>query len=182
MPHWILEETPERVVLALVPGAQGRQPLGPRSEALQHLASDHWDVGDLPWHTNRVIRITSFDAAHAIELWWEHATNRFLFWKVNLQAPLRRTLLGFDSWDHLLDVLVMPDGSWSWKDEDELETAVGLGLFTAPEARAIRAEGERVIAGLERLIPTGWERWLPEPAWPALPLPDGWDGWDVERA
>jgi hypothetical protein len=81
MPHWVVEETPERVVLALVPGAHGRQPRGSRADAVHQLASDQWDVGDLPWHTTRVIRIMPFDAAHAIELWWEHATDRFLFWK-----------------------------------------------------------------------------------------------------
>ncbi|MBV8715140.1 MAG: YgaC family protein [Chloroflexi bacterium] len=90
--------------------------------------------------------------------------DRFLFWKINLQAPLRRTPLGFDSWDHLLDLWVMPDGSWSWKDEDELEEAVDLGLFSEAEARAIRAEGERVIGRLDGLIPTGWERWRPDQA------------------
>ena len=50
-----------------------------------------------------------------------------------------------------------------------------LGLFSEAEARAIRAEGERVIGRLGGLIPTGWERWRPDPGWPALPLPVRWD-------
>ena len=39
-----------------------------------------------------------------------------------------------------------------------------LGLFSEAEARAIRAEGERVIGRLDGLIPTGWERWRPDQA------------------
>ncbi|MBV8715460.1 MAG: DUF402 domain-containing protein [Chloroflexi bacterium] len=104
----------QQLVLYLAPGAEGVSN-GSRSDAVHQLASHDWDVAEVPWHTNRVIRITPFDAAHAIELWWEHTTDRFLFWKINLQAPLRRTPLRFDSWDHLLDLWVMPDGSWSWK-------------------------------------------------------------------
>jgi len=34
------------------------------------------------------------------------------------------------------------------------------------------AEGERAIARLGSRLPTGWEDWLSEPAWPALSLPD----------
>jgi hypothetical protein len=64
-------------------------------------------------------------------------------------------------------------GTWSWKDEDEFEEAVGLGLFTSEQAGEIRAKGERVIGLLPDLLPTGWEDWLPDPAWAAdmLTLP-----------
>ena len=42
-------------------------------------------------------------------------------WYVNLQTPLQRTSIGFDTVDHLLDVLIPMDrSSWAWKDEDEL--------------------------------------------------------------
>jgi hypothetical protein len=32
-----------------------------------------------------------------------------LFSYVNLEDPWRRTAIGFDSWDHVLDVAVAPD-------------------------------------------------------------------------
>ena len=54
----------------------------------------------------------------------------------------------------MLDVWVEPDGSWQWKDEDELVEAIELGVFDEAGAAAVRAEGERVI---ERTPwPTGW--------------------------
>jgi predicted RNA-binding protein associated with RNAse of E/G family len=80
--------------------------------------------------------------------------------------------------DHLLDVVIDPDLSWRWKDEEELEEAVRLGLLTRQAADGIRAEGERVIAQLEAREPPfcdGWERWRPDPAWPIPELPAGWD-------
>jgi hypothetical protein len=35
-------------------------------------------------------------------------------------GALRRTRLGFDTRDQALDVVVEPDGTWQWKDEDQL--------------------------------------------------------------
>jgi len=76
------------------------------------------------------------------------------------------------------NVVIDPDLSWRWKDEEELEEAVRLGLLTRQAADGIRAEGERVIARLEARNPPfcdGWERWRPDPAWPIPQLPVGWD-------
>jgi protein associated with RNAse G/E len=96
-------------------------------------------------------------------------------WYVNLQAPLHRTPLGFDTNDHTLDVLVAPDKTWRWKDEDQLADAVGVGIYTADVAAEIRAEAERVIANFETRLPTGWETWQPDLDWPLLSLPAGWE-------
>src|SRR5260370_34644413 len=85
-----------------------------------------------------------------------------------------RTPIGYDSLDHVLDIVVAPDGTWHWKDEDEFEEAIQLGLFTPSEAADIRAEGERVITRLSSLLPTGWEHWRPPPRWSvsSLSLPE----------
>src|SRR5215207_3099689 len=65
------------------------------------------------------------------------------------------------------------DGSWRWKDVDELDVAIDVGFYTPEEAAAFRAEGEAVIA--EWPFPTGWEAWEPDPAWPLPTLPADWD-------
>jgi hypothetical protein len=74
---------------------------------------------------------------------------------------------------------VGPDGTWSWKDEDELEEAVVAGWLTRGEAEAARAEGERVLA--EWPFPTDWEGRRPDPAWGAPTLPKGWSSVDLSR-
>jgi hypothetical protein len=106
------------------------------------------------------------------------AARDFVGWYGNLQAPLVRTAVGFDSTDHVLDVEIAPDRSWHWKDENEFVVAQRCGLISPPDAVAIRAEGERVIAAAEQNawpFNTGWEHWLPDPAWPIPAIPDGWD-------
>ena len=99
-------------------------------------------------------------------------------WYVNLQTPLARTSIGFDTVDHLLDVLIPKDrSSWAWKDEDELAEGIALGLFTEDDAVALRYWGERAVEHvLLRLPPFDepWEDWRPDPSW-APELPPGWD-------
>ena len=103
----------------------------------------------------------------SIRLWRDGA---FAYWYVNFEQPLRRTPVGFDTFDEKLDLIVQPDGSYGWKDEDELEQAAALGLL---DAGAVRAEAKRVLD--EWPFPTGWEDWRPDPSWPIPQLPDGWE-------
>ena len=92
---------------------------------------------------------------------------------------LTQTPLGFDTMDHLLDIVISPDRSkWRWKDEDEFKVAVEIGLYSMEKARAIRAEGERVIQLLEADQPPfcdGWERWSPSLERQNPVFPDAWD-------
>jgi hypothetical protein len=115
-----------------------------------------------PWRAPGVLQLWPRGAAHAIWL-FERA------WYVNLQEPFRRTEHGVDTADQLLDLVRSRDGRWSWKDEDELATAVAGGFVSANESAAIRAEALRVIAADP--FPTGWERWEPDPSWPVPSLP-----------
>jgi Protein of unknown function (DUF402) len=114
------------------------------------------------------LRLTRPGAAHSILLFFDEAES-FRGWYVNLEEPFRRTGRGYEYVDQLLDIWIEPDGSRRWLDEDELEAAVDRGVYSAAEAAAIRAEGERVLEAWP--FPTGWEDWRPDPAWrpPLLP-------------
>lgn len=175
IPNLLVEETPERVVTLLVPGTVCKAPTSYGKVGYVQQLLGGWEVGDHVWHTRRMLQIAPVGAAHALSLHWDHATGTFLGWYVNLQEPMRPTPFGWDSFDQMLDVWIEPDGRWSWKDWDELVEAEQVGIFTVDEAAAIRAEGERVIANLGALLPTGWEAWQPNPSWPLPTLPDGWD-------
>ena len=148
-----------------------------REEILERLATG-WDLRDYVWTRGRLLQLLQPGAAHAIHLWWLPPDWRFGGWYINLQEPIRPTPLGFDFMDHMLDVVIDPDLSWRWKDEDELVQAVALGLLTPSEAAAIRGEAERVIRLLdarESPFSDGWEHWEPDPTWPIPGLPAGWD-------
>lgn len=92
----------------------------------------------------------------------------FIGWYVNLQSLLCRTAIGFDVRDHQLDVLVTPDLSWSWKDQDDLRRAVELGQFTPDEAASICGDGESAVATVEttgRPFDGAWPEWRPPRNW-----------------
>lgn len=162
----------------LAPDTEFRVPqVTQRADFLRRMR-DGWDLGPYAWTRARMLHLLYPDVGHAIHLWWLPPDWEFGGWYINLQEPIRQTSLGFDSMDHLLDVVIDPDLSWHWKDEEELEDAVLLGIIDPAQAAAIRAEGERVIQRLEERLPPfcdGWERWQPDPAWPVPALPDGWD-------
>ncbi|MET3805694.1 hypothetical protein ABIB25_002698 [Nakamurella sp. UYEF19] len=81
-------------------------------------------------------------------VWWffEGSTGSFLGWYVNLEIPLGRDERGVMRTDAVLDIWVDPDRTWSWKDEDEFESAIRAGRFTPDQIVALRAEGLRVAA------------------------------------
>jgi hypothetical protein len=184
VPNYLIEDSPERVVTAQVPGGRCRfwaptdqydDPVA-RARVCTTLASGNWTPPvETTSHTNRILWVWPRAASYMVGHVWEDATDQFRGWYLNLQTPLRRSRIGFDLWDQLLDVVVRPDRTWFWKDEDQFEDAIRLDVIGSKEAAAVRAQGESLIRGLDALLPTGWEDWRPEPSWPVLELPEGWD-------
>lgn len=176
LPHTLVELTDDRVAWLIRPGTHGIAP-GAYAEGRRHyvhdLARGGWTTVPHVWTTNRVLHLTPFGRAHSLALFWNDELDEFRGWYVNLQESLRRSRFGFDTRDHALDIWVEPDGTWHWKDEEELELAVELGVFTAAQAAEFRAEGERVLT--EQPWPTGWEDWRPPSEWPLPELPPDWE-------
>ena len=171
-PRIVVRADEELVVLHMPVGTPAKLPAYD-GRPIRGQADRDWELRDHVWHTSSQLTLIPRGRAHCIELLWDGRTGEFAGWYVNLQEPIRHSRLGFDTDDLILDIRVQPDGSWQWKDEDELEEAVKLGRFTDEEARAIREEGERVVE--ERPWPTGWEDFRPDPRWELPQLPAGWD-------
>ena len=142
------------------------------------LPEGDWDLDERRWLGGPILSFAWPDAAYAVLLFFAPDWSP-LEWYVNLQDPLRRTSIGFDTTDHTLDVIVAPDrSSWRWKDEDELDAAIELGLYTHEQAAGFRAQGERAVERILRREPPfdrDWWDWRPDPAWPEPSLPDDWD-------
>jgi hypothetical protein len=136
---------------------------------------ERWASADPPfshtWERTHVLRFMREGERHTVELMWDENWG-FVGWYVNLQAPLVIDGRNFDTTDWALDVVIDPDGTWRWKDEDDLARLVEIGAFSDELAAEIRAEGERVIA--ESPWPTGWEDWRPPVSWGPLGLPRDW--------
>jgi hypothetical protein len=118
------------------------------------------------------------DVGHAVLHFWDEDWVP-ASWYVNVQRPLRRFELGFDTLDQDLDVVIAADrSSFTWKDEEDVTRGVELGAYSEAEASGFRQEAE---AGIRRLLDRAppfdrnWADWRPDPAWPAPTLPAGWD-------
>lgn len=135
-------------------------------------------LGDAHWHTNDMLLLYRPGDEHSVWLLWNAETGAFQHWYLNLQDQMTRTAFGWDTSDHVLDIVVHPDRSWAWKDEHELADAVAVGRYTPEEASAIRALGERLVR--EMVEPWAWplnagyEQRRPCHQ-PIASVPDGWD-------
>ncbi len=127
------------------------------------------------WEPSPILLVTRPGLAHAVHHNWSQPDWRFQRWYVNFQDPVERQGWGFRTTDHFLDIVVQPDRSWAWKDEDELEEAIAVGRLTADDARDIRREGERVVEDIIATRPPfdgSWRDWRPDLVWPKPVLPD----------
>ena len=78
---------------------------------------------------------------------------------MKLQSPLRRVRQGVQLHDHVLDIVVRPDMSWTWKETDEFEALIAHGFFSAEQEASIRDEAARMVRTIEsvgRPFSDGW--------------------------
>ena len=179
-PLHVVRDDPDGLALWFPRGTRWKAPITPpsrpreadRGERLAQCAlRGDWIFRDVEWDVDTLV-LARAGAWH--ELWVSWLPNgEHWGWYVNLQLPLRRAALGYTTMDLVLDLIVDPDGSWRWKDEDELETWVARGVCTPEMAERIRREGEAVLA--DPPWPTGWEDWRCHRDWTLPELPSGWD-------
>ena len=182
-PMRVVEDSEELVVLYIAAGTPMRirvwldgRPVD-RSLPYRERFVTPWRLGDGRWRGSDVLQLTRPGCGHSF--WAFFRDSAFEGWYVNLQAPLRRTTIGFDTSDHVLDVRVGADRRWAWKDEDEFAEAIAMGRFAPEEAEAIRAEGTAAAAAIEAgawPFDGGWEQWRPDPTWTVPDLDAAWEG------
>ena len=159
----IVEESAETIALWIPAGSQAKVPDGGL-----RIHGDDWELSDTAPKRDQIC-VARPGRAHSVYIFWQDDW-QLDHWYVNFEQPLRRSPLGFDTFDEKLDLIVRSDGSYRWKDEDELEKAAAAGLLDAAE---VRAEAERVLEEWPR--PTGGEESRPAPIWPLPQLPERWD-------
>lgn len=103
--------------------------------------------------------------------------DHFVSWYGNLEAPFHRTRLGIDTRDFALDIVAYPDGHWHWKDEEEFQRRLEVGIDSAQHQTQVRTAGQDFIERFERKIwpfNAGWEDWRAPVAWQIRELPEDW--------
>ena len=172
-PYTVVEDTTDRLLLYAPAGVRWIKPVPP-----DRLRGPTWTLQEDTWYTE-ALRIVAPGSRHSVLLLWTPGFRDLLLWYVNLETAMTRTPIGFDYLDQLLDIEIAPDlSAWSWKDEDEFEGAIASGLLPPDEARAVRSEGEEVIAAFNAGRPPfdqPWPQWRPDPARTLPALHKSWN-------
>lgn len=177
VPMTVVSDTADVVALYLRPGTSFCLSADRHGELTKN--PDEMDsLKLLTWNGFEQLLLARRGEAHAVILRWSDSEREFVEWYVNLQAPLIRTQAGFDTTDHVLDLVLSPDlTEFHWKDAGELQDMVRRGYFSEAEAASFRSEGESVLMRARTLAPPfgeSWERWRPDPDWTIPLLPEDW--------
>jgi hypothetical protein len=178
----VVDDTPDCLWLWMPPGCVRKVPDGEpadpasrKDRMIANLRRGTWGYIDHVWEGATLVAVRPGDW-YATWCSW-HPDGALWGYYVNLQMPYRRTDIGIETMDLMLDVTVEPDLTWQWKDEDEFATCLELGLYSDQLGTHVRAEAERAIGDLEaRRWPYDGSFAAQRPAQPwSIPvLPDDW--------
>jgi predicted RNA-binding protein associated with RNAse of E/G family len=143
------------------------------------IPTEDWVLDGEPWSGDDILYLVHSGLGYIFTGWWDD-DHTFGGWKIDLTEPVRRTSLGFDYMDQLLDIMVSADRStWHWKDEDEVQEALAQGMFTAEQVQDLYQRGEHALQSLlanEPPFDRVWESWVSDPAWRVtFDFPQGWE-------
>lgn len=174
----VLEDTPELVAVCQLPGSTVLARPGPQGGPRGRLVLAADAAGPVrvgSWWGDAVVKVHRWGEPWSVWRWlgrdgW--SDDRY----VNLEQPWVRTAAGFLSADWTLDLVASSaGGGWAvrTKDADELAWLREVGALdddavAEVEAAAARARSVAVAGGWP--FRADWDRWLPDPSWPAAHL------------
>jgi hypothetical protein len=184
-PLIVVDDSDERIVLWCPLGTVRKVPAPPPSRQRPSTRTDHvvtaltlgdWVYEDHTWDVS-TLWLLEPDCWHAT--WVSFLPDGgHLGWYVNFQEPFQRTAKAIQAMDLMLDILVSPDRTWRWKDQDEFDAVVAAGLYSVATVVAVRKEAESVIHRIEeKSTPFNeeWLEWRPPAEWTIPSLPPGWE-------
>jgi len=182
-PLVVVEDTDELVVLFVPAGAIWKRPVHADGSHAR-LPYGNWVLQDEAWYGLGTLRFFPTAESHAVLAW--RGREGIARWYINLESRCRRTPIGWDMRDHLVDIDYR-DGfdAPRLKDTDELHAAHALGIVTTSEVARILRDAERALALVQDghpAIEKKWETWEPPPHWTVPTLRAGWDHVPVQSA
>jgi hypothetical protein len=147
-----------------------------RKQAIPNLAAGRWELGPWTWRDTTLLRRSRPGDYFSISQFFD-AQGRCDGWYVDFIRPWRRTPLGIDTFDLLLDLVVKADLSgYRWKDEDEYAQGRRLGLIDDALHQRVDTAREQVVSLIESRqgpFAEDWSSWQRDAAWPTPVLPAG---------
>jgi protein associated with RNAse G/E len=179
----IVKDTPEEIVMALLPGAECVAPEGylngkDSNKRRWNFKNKDWESQDYLWRTNRLLILLEPEKYYSTMYFWDDDSNEFLCYYINFQLPFQRSHCGIDTLDLDLDLIINPDFSFEWKDEDDYQKAIDNGVIIPEWTQEIEMAKEEVLDKLEkRQYPYdgSWLNWKIDPSWLPPKLPVNWD-------
>jgi predicted RNA-binding protein associated with RNAse of E/G family len=178
-PTIVVQDKPDLIALHMAAGVLGKD-TDHRPAPQELLCSpEKINVVDTVWNRTDVLFLIVPGESFSIYLMWNTGTQNLDCFYINLQEPIQRTKIGFDTMDQMLDVVVSPDMTeWRWKDADEFAEAERIGFYSHARAHEIWAEGEKALKLLtsrRRSLYEAWKAWRPQPEWGIPELSPLWD-------
>lgn len=76
-----------------------------------------WTLREFKWQKNRFLVFLRPRKYYDTNIVWDHETDQFKCFYINFQLPCKRSVVGFDTLDLDLDIVIRPEYDWHWKDE-----------------------------------------------------------------
>jgi protein associated with RNAse G/E len=146
-----------------------------RRQTVPDLKAGTWKLARWTWRDSNLLIRMSSDDYFSISRFYR-SDGELTGWYVNFERPYRRTSVGVETFDLLIDLVVAADlSSYRWKDEDEYEHGRRLGLIADSTYKCVEAAREKVVELIKARSGPFTERspmfW--DPAWPLPALPGG---------
>jgi hypothetical protein len=184
-PTIIVQDSPALIALYLPAGVTGKD-TDHRPTPQELLSSpESISIVDCQWERTDVLMLIVPGEAFSTYLMWKTGTKELDCWYINLQEPIRRTNIGFDTMDNMLDVVISPDMSkWKWKDDDEFVEAERVGFYSHEKAQEIWNIGKNAIKTVtvdRRPLYEKWKIWQAKPEWRIPELSPLWNKIELPR-
>ena len=177
-PTIVVQDSPDLIVLYMPAGVLGKD-TDHRPAPQELFSPEKINIVDCQWERTDVLFLIVPGEAFSTYIMWKTGTRNLECWYVNLQEPIQRTSIGFDTMDNMLDIVISPDMSeWKWKDDDEFAEAQKVGFYSSNKAHEVWAEGERavkLITSERRSMYEKWATWQASPKWSIPKLSPLWD-------
>jgi protein associated with RNAse G/E len=182
-PTIVVKDSPKEIVLTLLPGTECVAPEGylegkQSDKRRWNFKDKYWKWEKYDWRTNRLLILLEPDKFYSTMYFWNHATNEFLCYYMNFQVPYERGTNSVDTLDLDLDLIINPDFSFQWKDEEDYQQAIRHAIISSEWVKGIETAKGDIFEKLEkRQYPYdgSWLDWMPDPNWTPPKLPKNWD-------